>query len=69
MVAFENISGISNIVINAIFIRLGDRNKTRPAGVMRNIEITNMMLISFFEALLLMKRGPELPFFTIFLRP
>ncbi|MEI7803423.1 MAG: glycosyl hydrolase family 28 protein, partial [Bacteroidota bacterium] len=50
---------------NAIFIRLGDRSKTRDAGVLRNITIKNMKVdLAFnrpdseYEI-----RGPELPFF------
>ncbi len=50
---------------NAIFIRLGDRNKTRDAGVLKNVTIKNMKVdIAFgrpdseYEI-----RGPELSFF------
>ena len=50
---------------NAIFIRLGDRNKTRPAGVLRNIVIKNMEVEVAFERpdYAYEIRGPELPFF------
>ncbi len=50
---------------NAIFIRLGDRNKARDAGVLKNVTIKNMKVqVAFgrpdsnYEI-----RGPELPFF------
>ncbi len=50
---------------NAIFIRLGDRNKSKDAGLIKNVTIKNMKVdIAFnrpdseYEI-----RGPELPFF------
>ena len=50
---------------NAIFIRLGDRNKTRPAGTLKNISIKNMEVEVAFERpdYAYEIRGPELPFF------
>jgi hypothetical protein len=64
----ENVS-VNNIVAantgNALFIRLGDRSKTRPPGILKNVTIANMKVeVPFgrpdyaYEI-----RGPELPFF------
>ncbi len=75
-IAIECVDGgvIENVLVdkinsvntgNAIFIRLGDRNKTRDAGVLKNVTIKNMKVqVAFgrpdsdYEI-----RGPELPFF------
>ena len=75
-IAIECVDGgvIENILIdnvvavntgNAIFIRLGDRNKKRDAGTLKNVTIKNMKVTvpfgcpdSEYEI-----RGPELPFF------
>lgn len=75
-VAIECVDGgtLENVLVNgvealntgnAIFIRLGDRSKTRDAGILRNITIKNIKVeVAFgrpdyaYEI-----RGPELPFF------
>jgi len=75
-VAIECVDGgtLENILVdgvnavntgNAIFIRLGDRSKTRDTGVLKNVTLKNMKVqIQFgrpdseYEI-----RGPELPFF------
>lgn len=50
---------------NAIFIRLGDRNSTRPAGTLKNVVIKNVKVEVAFDKpdLKYEIRGPELPFF------
>ena len=50
---------------NAIFIRLGDRSKTRDAGILRNVALKNMKVEISFERpdYAYEIRGPELPFF------
>ncbi|HEY3385085.1 MAG TPA: glycosyl hydrolase family 28 protein [Saprospiraceae bacterium] len=75
-VAIECVDGglLENIIVdnikventgNAIFIRLGKRNKTGPAGILRNVTIRNMKAEIAFgrpdEAYDL--QGPALPFF------
>ena len=75
-IAIECVDGglLENILVNdieavntgnAIFIRLGDRNKTRDAGALKNVTIKNMKVeVPFgrpdhaYEI-----RGPDLPFF------
>jgi len=50
---------------NALFIRLGDRNKLRPPGTIKNIIIRNMKVDVAFERpdYAYAMRGPPLPFF------
>ena len=50
---------------NAIFIRLGDRNKNKEPGKLRNVTIQNMRVEVAFERpdYEYEIRGPELPFF------
>lgn len=50
---------------NAIFIRLGDRNKLRPPGTLKNVTIKNMKVDIAFERpdYAYEIRGPALPFF------
>jgi polygalacturonase len=50
---------------NAIFIRLGKRNKTGPPGILRNVTIRNLKAEIAFERpdYAYDIRGPELPFF------
>jgi hypothetical protein len=75
-IAIESVDGgfIENILVdditatntgNAIFIRLGKRNKARPPGYVRNITIRNMEVEVAFERMDYAYdiRGPELPFF------
>jgi polygalacturonase len=49
---------------NAIFIRLGDRNKTRDAGVLKNVTIKNMKVEVPLDRpdFNYVNQGPELPF-------
>ncbi len=75
-VAIECVDGgtLENVLVNgvealntgnAIFIRLGDRSKTRDAGILRNIAIKNIKVEVAFERpdYAYEIRGPELPFF------
>lgn len=75
-VAIECVDGgtLENVLVNgvealntgnAIFIRLGDRSKTRDAGILRNITIKNIKVEVAFERpdYAYEIRGPELPFF------
>jgi parallel beta-helix repeat protein len=75
-VAIECVDGgsLENILIdhieatntgNALFIRLGDRNKNRNAGTIKNVVIKNMKVEIAFERpdYAYEIRGPELPFF------
>ncbi len=50
---------------NAIFIRLGKRTQTRPAGLLKNVTIKNMKVDVAFERpdYAYEIRGPALPFF------
>ena len=50
---------------NAIFIRLGKRNKSGPPGILRNVTIRNLKAEIAFERpdYAYEIRGPELPFF------
>lgn len=50
---------------NALFIRLGDRSKSRPAGSLKNVTIKNIMVDIAFERpdYEYEIRGPALPFF------
>ncbi len=75
-IAIECVDGgiIENVVVNnieatntgnALFIRLGDRSKTRPPGRLKNVTIKNMKVEVAFERpdYEYEIRGPELPFF------
>lgn len=75
-IAIESVDGgfIENVLVddvkatntgNAIFIRLGKRNKARPPGYVRNVTIRNMDAEIAFERMDYEYdiRGPELPFF------
>lgn len=75
-IAIECVDGgmIENILVNnieatntgnAIFIRLGDRNKLRPPGTLKNVTIKNMKVEVAFERpdYAYDLRGPSLPFF------
>lgn len=75
-VAIECVDGgtLENVLVNgvealntgnAIFIRLGDRSKTRDAGILRNVALKNMKVEISFERpdYAYEIRGPELPFF------
>lgn len=75
-IAIECVDGgiLENILIedvqafntgNAIFIRLGKRNKTGPAGILKNVTIRNLTAEIAFERpdYKYEIRGPALPFF------
>jgi hypothetical protein len=75
-VAIECVDGgtLENVLVNgiealntgnAIFIRLGDRSRTRDAGILRNVAFKNMKVEVAFERpdYAYEIRGPELPFF------
>src|SRR5687767_2441460 len=75
-IAIECVDGgiLENILVNniqaentgnAIFIRLGERKKWRPDGVLKNVTIKNMKVDVAFERpdYKYEIRGPELPFF------
>ena len=75
-IAIECVDGgiIENVLVenieakntgNAIFIRLGKRNKTGPPGILRNVTIRNLKAEIAFERpdYAYDIRGPELPFF------
>jgi polygalacturonase len=75
-IAIESVDGgvLENIIIddvqavntgNAIFIRLGKRNKTGEAGTLKNITLKNIRVEVAFERpdYAYEIRGPELPFF------
>lgn len=59
----DNVSAVNTG--NAIFIRLGDRSKTRDPGLLRNITLRNIKVEVAFERpdYAYEIRGPELPFF------
>ena len=62
-VLIENIDAVNTG--NAIFIRLGDRSKTRDPGLLRNITLRNIKVEVAFERsdYAYEIRGPALPFF------
>ena len=75
-IAIECVDGgtLENILVNkvkatntgnAIFIRLGQRNKQGPPGILRNVTIRNLKAEIAFERpdYAYELRGPELPFF------
>jgi Glycosyl hydrolases family 28 len=76
VVAIECVDGgfLENVLVdsvqavntgNAIFIRLGDRNPSRPPGTLRNVAIKNMKVQVTFERpdYAYDIRGPALPYF------
>ncbi len=62
-ILIENIDAVNTG--NAIFIRLGDRSKTREPGSLRNVTLRNIKVEVAFERpdYAYEIRGPELPFF------
>jgi polygalacturonase len=62
-ILIENINAVNTG--NAIFIRLGDRSKTRDPGLLRNITLRNIKVEVAFERpdYAYEIRGPALPFF------
>ncbi|HQW25569.1 MAG TPA: glycosyl hydrolase family 28 protein, partial [Saprospiraceae bacterium] len=62
-ILIENIDAVNTG--NAIFIRLGDRSKTRDPGLLRNITLRNIKVEVAFERsdYAYEIRGPALPFF------
>lgn len=62
-ILIENIHAVNTG--NALFIRLGDRSKTREPGVLRNVTLRNIKVEVAFERpdYAYDIRGPELPFF------
>ena len=62
-ILIENIDAVNTG--NAIFIRLGDRSKTRDPGLLRNITLRNITVEVAFERsdYAYEIRGPALPFF------
>jgi hypothetical protein len=62
-ILIENVNAVNTG--NAIFIRLGDRSKTRDPGLLRNITLRNIKVEVAFERpdYAYEIRGPALPFF------